>query len=210
MLQRTLGRTGFSVSALGLGCYQYTSQFGVLPEEAYAILDYAIENGINLYDTAQSYSFGESEELLGRAKARHPDTSLVISTKLGNLLTTTVEEIAKTTREMDWAAYLDPIAIKRAVKHSMWLLQVDQLDMLMIHEYNWKMWKINFATGEAPVVSALQELKKEGIIDLITWRLIQRLGDIRNLSVHAKDREPSESEIQDLISGCEKLIAELI
>jgi hypothetical protein len=54
-----------------------------------------------------------------------------------------------------------------------------------------------------------EELRKADIIDLITWRLIQRLGDIRNLSVHAKDREPTESEVQDLIIGCKKLIAEL-
>lgn len=164
MIERILGKTGFSVSALGLGCYQFTSQFGVLPEAANDILDYAIGNGINLFDTAQSYGFGESEELLGRAKVRNAGKQLAISTKLGNLLKTTVEEVAKTTREMDWDAYLDPAAIKRAVKHSMWLLRVDQLDILMIHEYNWPMWKINFETGEGPVISILEELKKEGLI----------------------------------------------
>lgn len=164
MIKRILGRTGYPVTALGVGCYQFTSQFQVLPEAANEILDYAMNTGINLYDTAQSYGFGESEELVGRARIRHPEKKIYISTKLGNLLKTTVEEVAKTTREMDWDAYLDPVAIKRAVKHSMWLLRVDQLDMLLIHEYNWPMWKINYETGEGPVITALLELKKEGLL----------------------------------------------
>ena len=54
-----------------------------------------------------------------------------------------------------------------------------------------------------------EELKRNEIIDIPTWRLIQRLGDIRNLSVHAKEREPTKDEVLDLILGCEKLIAEL-
>lgn len=164
MIERKLGRTGFDVSALGLGCYQITSEFGVLPETAYSILDYAFQNGIKVYDTAQSYGFGESEELVGRARVRNADKKAVISTKLGNLLKTTVEEVAKTTREMDWDAYVNPVKIMRAVKHSMWLLQVDCLDIVMIHEFSWPMWKIDFETGDGPVVSILEDMKKEGIV----------------------------------------------
>jgi hypothetical protein len=54
-----------------------------------------------------------------------------------------------------------------------------------------------------------EELKNKGIVDIPAWRLIQRLGDIRNLAVHSKEREPTKDEIGDLIRGCEKLIAEL-
>jgi len=54
-----------------------------------------------------------------------------------------------------------------------------------------------------------EELKKENIIDVPTWRLIQRLGDIRNLSVHPKEREPTKDEIDDLIKCCKKMISEL-
>lgn len=65
-------------------------------------------------------------------------------------------------------------------------------------------------TKQNPTISDFnEELKKANIIDVPTWRLIQRLGDIRNLSVHSKDREPTVSEVQDLIIGCEKLLAEL-
>lgn len=54
-----------------------------------------------------------------------------------------------------------------------------------------------------------EELKKLEIIDLPTWRLIQRLGDIRNMSAHSKEREPTPDEVMDLIRGVEKLISEI-
>lgn len=47
-------------------------------------------------------------------------------------------------------------------------------------------------------------LKNEGILDVPTWRWIQRLGDIRNLCCHAKERDPSSEEVQELIDGVEK------
>lgn len=49
-------------------------------------------------------------------------------------------------------------------------------------------------------------LKKESIIDTPNWRFIQRLGDIRNLCVHKKDREPTGDEVDELIKGTEKII----
>lgn len=65
-------------------------------------------------------------------------------------------------------------------------------------------------TKANPTISDFNEaLKSKELIDLPTWRLIQRLGDIRNMSVHSKEREPKPDEIEDLIRGCEKLIAEL-
>ena len=47
-------------------------------------------------------------------------------------------------------------------------------------------------------------LKNEGILDVPTWRWIQRLGDIRNLCCHAKDRDPTTEEVEELIDGVEK------
>ncbi|MBU1014086.1 MAG: hypothetical protein KKG99_13890 [Bacteroidetes bacterium] len=69
---------------------------------------------------------------------------------------------------------------------------------------------LKFRKPNPTIVDFNEELKKQESIDLTTWRLIQRLGDIRNLCVHAKEREPTKDEVEDLIRGCEKLIAELI
>lgn len=61
-----------------------------------------------------------------------------------------------------------------------------------------------------PTVSDLNDaLKSASAIDVPTWRHIQRLGDIRNLCVHNKDREPTQDEVEDLLRGVRKIIAEL-
>lgn len=69
--------------------------------------------------------------------------------------------------------------------------------------------KIKFKKLHPTISDFNEELKKSDIIDVPTWRLIQRLGDIRNMSVHSKEREPSKDEVEDLIKGIEKLIGEL-
>ncbi len=69
--------------------------------------------------------------------------------------------------------------------------------------------KLVFKKQNPTISDFNEELKKTEIIDVPIWRLIQRLGDIRNLCVHSKEREPKPDEVQDLISGTEKLIAEL-
>jgi len=52
-------------------------------------------------------------------------------------------------------------------------------------------------------------LKQAGVLDVPTWRLIQRLGDIRNLCAHPKGRDPRVDEVQDLIVGTRKTISEI-
>ena len=51
-----------------------------------------------------------------------------------------------------------------------------------------------------------QKLKDENVIDIPTWRFIQRLGDLRNLCDHAKGVEPSREDIDELISGVDKIM----
>ena len=51
-----------------------------------------------------------------------------------------------------------------------------------------------------------QKLKDENIISTPTWRLIQRLSDIRNICDHARATEPEKGEVEDLISGTDKVL----
>lgn len=51
-----------------------------------------------------------------------------------------------------------------------------------------------------------QLLKDEGVIDTATWRHLQMLGDIRNLCDHNKEMEPTKGQLEDLISGTDKVI----
>lgn len=156
--KKRLGRTNLDVTAMGLGTYQITGEFGVHYGEARKILDFALDSGINFIDTAQMYGFGESEELVGQALRRHPGKTVYISDKLGYA-------DRSVSRNLEEAAYQDPVALKRMVKHSLWLLQRDYVEIFMIHEPardNW--WKIDLDTGDSVALCVLEELKKEGVV----------------------------------------------
>jgi len=57
-----------------------------------------------------------------------------------------------------------------------------------------------------PTISDFNDLlKTASVIDVPTWRQIQRLGDIRNLCDHNKQREPTKDEVEELINGTEKI-----
>ncbi len=58
-----------------------------------------------------------------------------------------------------------------------------------------------------PTISDMNEpLKGNNVYDLAIYRKIQYLGDIRNLCSHKKDREPTEAEVRELISGVNEII----
>jgi hypothetical protein len=61
-----------------------------------------------------------------------------------------------------------------------------------------------------PTITTYNDLLKDSrIIDVPTWRFIQRLGDIRNLCTHAKERDPTKEEIDELIKGVKKIVKTL-
>lgn len=70
MQYRTLGRTGVQVSSLALGAMNFGAIGRTTQEEATAIVDAALEGGINVIDTADRYSDGQSEEMVGKAIMR--------------------------------------------------------------------------------------------------------------------------------------------
>lgn len=65
-------------------------------------------------------------------------------------------------------------------------------------------------TKKDPTIADLNDvLKRDGIIDLPTWRGIQRYADLRNLAVHNKAREPDMAEIDELLRGVRKTVKSL-
>jgi len=64
MEQRPLGRTGSTVSAIGLGAVTFGREID--QDSSFRIMDYAFEAGINFIDTAEAYADGESERVVGR------------------------------------------------------------------------------------------------------------------------------------------------
>ena len=84
MRYRTLGKTGWQVSAVSMGCWGIGGQWGPVEEaEAIRTIHTAIDLGVNLFDTADSYGLGVSEELVGKALHGKRD-GVYIATKVGN------------------------------------------------------------------------------------------------------------------------------
>jgi len=85
MLERELGTSGLTVSALGLGCMGMSEFYGATDEdEAIATIRRALDRGVTFLDTADMYGVGKNEELVGRAIAGRRD-EVVLATKFGNV-----------------------------------------------------------------------------------------------------------------------------
>ena len=92
MNNRTLGRSGISVSPLGMGCWAIGGSFRFITieagwgevddQESIRAVQHALDSGITFFDTAANYGTGHSEHILGRALAGRRDQA-VIATKFG-------------------------------------------------------------------------------------------------------------------------------
>ncbi len=81
MEYRTLGRTGVKVSTLCLGAMMFGAFGNRDHDECVSIIDAAIDAGVNFIDTADVYSSGESEEIVGKALAGSKRDNIVLATK---------------------------------------------------------------------------------------------------------------------------------
>jgi aryl-alcohol dehydrogenase-like predicted oxidoreductase len=84
MEQRTLGRTGRDVSVVGLGTWQLGADWGDVDEStALDILAASVAAGVTLFDTADVYGDGRSEQLIGRFLREHRGSDVLVATKMG-------------------------------------------------------------------------------------------------------------------------------
>ncbi|WP_291056330.1 aldo/keto reductase [Herbiconiux sp.] len=92
MQQRTLGRTGRSVSVIGLGTWQLGADWGDVDEDAALdVLAASVDAGVTFFDTADVYGDGRSERVIGRFLRENPDAAggsngrsgITVATKMG-------------------------------------------------------------------------------------------------------------------------------
>jgi len=163
-----LGRTGLKVSQLCLGTMTYGSpkwREWILPEEdSRPIIHHALDLGINFFDTADVYSLGVSEEILGRALRDfgHRD-QVVIGTKVYNPM-----------GEGPNQRGLSRVHIMNAIEASLRRLSTDYVDLYQIHRWD----------SETPIeetLEALHDLVKAGKVRYIgassmyAWQLAKSL-----------------------------------
>jgi aryl-alcohol dehydrogenase-like predicted oxidoreductase len=84
MQSRILGRTGVPVSIMGLGTWQLGGDWGNVPEsDARAVLQASVDEGVTLFDTADVYGDGRSEQVIGSFLHEHPELDVTVATKMG-------------------------------------------------------------------------------------------------------------------------------
>ncbi len=119
MEQRPLGRTGRSVSVVGLGTWQLGADWGEVSEsDAREVLEASYEAGVRFFDTADVYGDGRSEQVIGRFLAEVPD--IMVGTKMGRRV------------EQEPGSYTAE-AFREWTDRSRRNLGVDTLDLVQLH-----------------------------------------------------------------------------
>ena len=122
MTYQQLGHSGLTVSAVGLGC---NALGATVPEDRVpGVVGAALEAGITFFDTADTYSQGRSEQLLGRALGTHRD-DVIIATKFGM--------DTHGLNGPDWGVRGSRRYIRRAVEGSLRRLGTDYIDLYQMH-----------------------------------------------------------------------------
>ncbi|OSZ74703.1 aldo/keto reductase [Hydrogenophaga sp. IBVHS1] len=151
-----LGRTGLKVSRLCLGCMTYgepgrgAHEWTLNEEASRPMLRQAFEAGINFFDTANIYSDGTSEEILGRAiRDFSRRDEVVIATKLNGAMRTDPN-----------AAGLSRKAVMTEVDASLKRLGTDYIDLYQIHRFD-------YTTPIEETLEALHDVVKAGKVRYI-------------------------------------------
>lgn len=160
MNYRHVGRTGLKVSELCLGCMT----FGNEADEALSLrmIDRALDTGINFLDTANVYSRGRSEEIVGKALRGRWDR-VVLATKVRGRMGEGLNEEG-----------LSRFAIFQQVEASLRRLQTDHIDLYQVHS-----WDPN--TPLAETLDALNDLVRQGKVrylgcsNFAAWQLARAL-----------------------------------
>ncbi len=146
MNYRQLGKTGFEVSSVSFGAWAIGSDWGEVSEDdALRALHQAVDEGINLFDTADVYGDGRSERLLARLKKERSET-LYIPTKAGRRL------------DPHTADGYTAENLNAFVERSLENLETDSLDLLQLHCPPTEVYY------RPEVFAALDDLKTKGMI----------------------------------------------
>ena len=146
MKYRILGKTGFEVSVISMGCWGIGGQQGPIEEnQAIQTIDAAFDAGVNLFDTADSYIIGQSEFYTGKALKNKRD-QVFIAPKVGN-----------------WGRRIgDPVGLKtihsiiNCCHTSLYRLGTDYIDLCQCH--------VGISENPEIFVEAFELLKQQGNI----------------------------------------------
>ncbi|MFP5315231.1 MAG: aldo/keto reductase [Actinomycetes bacterium] len=146
MEQRILGKTARNVSVIGLGTWQLGADWGsVEPKDATAVLEAAVDAGVNFFDTADVYGDGRSEQTIGAFVAENPGLDITVATKMGRR----VDQVPENYTLSNFREWTD-----RSRRN----LRQDTLDLVQLH------CPPSAVYSSAEVYDALDTLVSEGVI----------------------------------------------
>lgn len=164
-LQRTLGRSGLQVSAMGLGCWAIGGPWKWLDgqggwgdiddNESIRAIHHALDSGINFFDTAANYGTGHSERILGRALAGKRNKA-VVATKFGFDVNEAEKRV--TFRNDDHLLH-----VRAECESSLRNLNIDTIDLFQLHVWDYPFEKV------PAMVDLLESLVSEGKIRYYGW-----------------------------------------
>jgi 1-deoxyxylulose-5-phosphate synthase len=153
MEPRPLGKSDLKVSPIGMGCVTFGREID--RDTSFAVLDHALASGITLYDTAEAYAAGASENVLGAWMAsRKTRERIVLATKVAGPLT--------------------PARIIESTEASLGRLKTDRIDLFQLHSWD----------GDTPLaqtLEALDTLVRQGKVryigcsNFMAWQLAKAL-----------------------------------
>ncbi|WP_332118291.1 aldo/keto reductase [Azorhizobium caulinodans] len=146
MDHRPLGRTGLSVSAIGLGCMGMSEFYGASDDtQSLATLEAALDAGITFFDTADMYGVGHNERLLGQF-LRGKREKVVLATKFGNVRGPNGERLGING---------SPAYVREACEASLKRLGIETIDLYYQH-------RVDPKTPIEDTVGAMARLVEEG------------------------------------------------
>ncbi len=160
MTYRPLGDSGLLVSTVGIGCNAFGTR--VDPEGTTAVVHAALDAGITLFDTSDTYGLGQSETLLGKALGSRRD-DVVIASKFGMDM--------QGANGADHGVRGSRRYIRRAVEASLTRLGTDHIDLYQLHAPD-------PVTPIEETLAALTELVREGKVrylgssNLAAWQVV--------------------------------------
>lgn len=194
---RRLGRTGVKVSPLCLGTMMFGQRGNADHDDCVRIIHRALDAGLNFVDTANVYSSGESEEIVGKALRGRRD-GVILATKVFNAMGPGPNDRGSSR-----------VHIMREVEHSLRRLQTDYIDLYQMHRPD----------PETPIeetLRALDDLVRQGKVRYIGsstfagWELVESywVSDRHNLARFECEQPPYSIFVrhieQDMLPVCAK------
>lgn len=160
MKTRTLGKGGLQISAVGLGCMGFTQSYPPYPDRKDAIetIRKAVDLGVTFFDTAEVYSYGKNEDIVGEA-LQPVRNKVIIATKFGYDLSET-PDLNTSARPISLSSR--PETIRKAVEGSLRRLRTDHIDLYYQH-------RVDPNVPIETVAETVGELIKEGKV--LYWGL---------------------------------------